>query len=163
MPTQDDCKECDIPSSGMILDEGNNLFALVRCFIKDEAQDKKPQIGYQGGCLVRPKLPGNYPRNRFLSLETYVEGAQKKEVIFVLISPDLNNKIITRLLTLLKQYRVTCGFSVEKVHLYDRVILVDPNHDYPDNLKLLKEAGIRVDELSSEGDLKENLKKLLSE
>ncbi len=67
----------------------------------------------------------------------------------VLVSPELNNKTIARLLTSLKENQISCGFSLDDALFYERVIVVDPDGDFPQaGLIRLMTAGITVESLT---------------
>lgn len=59
-------------------------------------------------------------------------GAGTPDRNFLLVSPDLSNKYLARLITLMRQKLLTCGFSVREAQAYQTVYVIDPNGDFSD-------------------------------
>lgn len=102
--------------------------------------------------------------NKYIRLLDSASGAVPTTRTFVLISPFLANNTISRLLTVLKQNRLTSGFSPDEALFYERVVIVDPNGDFPlTDLLPLQNAGINVNTIpaGTSGEMSNALVNLL--
>ncbi|MCA9959949.1 MAG: hypothetical protein KC443_12985 [Anaerolineales bacterium] len=59
-------------------------------------------------------------------------GAGTPDRNFLLVSPNLSNKYLSRLLTLVRQKQMTCGFTVREARAYQAVYVIDPQQDFLD-------------------------------
>lgn len=83
---------------------------------------------------------------------------------FLLVSPELSSKYLQRLVTLIRQEELTCGFRVHEAFASDVVYVVDPNGDFSDEALLpLVKAEIKIERVegSEPTDLAQNLETLL--
>ncbi len=84
---------------------------------------------------IRPKL-GNFnawisPGWRICVYDT-ASGIGELERAFLLVSPMLSSKYLQRLVTLVRENEITCGFSVREAFDYQVIYLIDPNGDFSD-------------------------------
>lgn len=112
------------------------------------------------------KIQGWVSKNFGLWLRDSAAGAGQALESFVLFSPNLANKTISRLLTVRKRKRVPSGFLVDQARFYENVYVVDPNGDISnDELLPLVEDEVNVVRVTggTAREMRAHLEELLSE